>query len=499
MAESVGPVAGPVRRAHEQAHSPVRRARDSSAVNHYQLLGIDADATSDEIRRAYRARAKAAHPDAGGDPAAFRQLLIAYETLIRADRRRDYDDQQGIRVEPRGVPDGGQRDAGWDGRRGEFSGDVSFPAWMSGITDEQWIPPPPDESALEDPERVAAERAAARDRPATERRADVAWWWPHRAIGRPAVDGDLLVVGGARALAVIDGRDGHEIGRLPFERALVAAPLLADDLAVVWTDDGSVHGIGRDQLQARWTTEIGPPAPGGMAVASAGRRGSVVLVARADARLAAVRVDSGQVRWATKLAAPATHAPAVDDDLAVVVSGGRTVEAIDPRTGKHRWRIHLRNPVHLPPQILGYSVWLAGGGPPGALVRLDAATGAVEGTYGAGDALGGLVSDGRSLFATAAGPARLLELDERGRISLAVDTTRVCAEPTVTPSFAYLTDPNGRVLTVDRVRQRITAISTVLFEPVGAPLLTGRNVALLERDGHLWAITRPEEQLAPGD
>ena len=129
--------------------------------NHYELLGVDADATIEEIRRAYRLRAKAAHPDAGGDPATFRQLLVAYETLVRVDRRRDYDDQLGIRVEPRVAPEGGRRDAGFEGRQGDFSGDVSFPAWMRGITDEQWIPPPPDESALEDPERVAAERAAA--------------------------------------------------------------------------------------------------------------------------------------------------------------------------------------------------------------------------------------------------------------------------------------------------------------------------------------------------
>ena len=33
-------------------------------------------------------------------------------------------------------------------------------------------------------------------------------------------------------------------------------------------------------------------------------------------------------------------------------------------------------------------------------------------------------------------------------------------------------------------------------EPVGAPVLAGRHLALIARDGHLWAITRPEEQLA---
>lgn len=466
----------------------------AAGPNHYQLLGIDADATSDDIRRAYRVLAKAAHPDAGGDPAAFRHLLDAYQTLIRTDRRRDYDDRLGIRTAPVADPDGGRRDAGWDGRRGEFSGDVSFPAWMRGITDEQWTPAPPDEESLEDPERVAAERAAARERAPFQRRADVAWWWPHRAVGAPVAVGGQLVAGSAKALVALDAGTGHEAWRLPFERPLAAAPVVAGDTTVVWTDDGTLHGVDADAHE-RWATAFGPPAPGAMVGADAGRLGSVVIAARADARIAALGTDRGEVVWAAKLAAPASQPPAIDEGLAVVVSGGRTVEAIDVRTGRHRWRIHLRNPVHLPPRILGYSVWLAGGGPSGALVRLDAATGAVEATFGAGDAIGGLMTDGRSIFATAAGPARLVVLDEEARVELTVPTQRVCAEPAVTPSFAYLADPAGRVLVVDRVRQRLAAASTVLFEPVGAPVLAGRHLALVARDGHLWAITRPEEQV----
>ena len=466
----------------------------NAAPNHYELLGLDADASTDDIRRAYRSRAKAAHPDAGGDPATFRRLLLAYETLIRPERRRDYDDANDIRVRV-APPSEGKRDAGWEGRQGEFSGDVSFPAWMRGITDEQWIPAPPDEESLEDPVRVAAERAAARDRAPSERRADVMWWWPERAVGAPVVVGDHLVLGGTKALVSLDAGTGHETWRVPFDRPLVAAPVVTAADIVVWTDDGELCGVDGDAVQRRWSMTFGPPAPGGMVAADGGRAGPVLLATRADARLAALRAGSGEVLWATKLAAPATHPPAVDDGLAVIVSGERTVEAVDVRTGRHRWRIHLRNPVQLPPRILGYSVWLAGGGPAGSLVRLDAATGAVEATFAAGDAIGGLMTDGRSMFATAAGPARMVVLDELGRVDLAVATQRVCAEPVVTPSFAYLADPSGRVLAVDRVRRRVAAVSSVLFEPVGAPVLAGRHLALIARDGHLWAITRPEEQL----
>lgn len=46
-----------------------------------QMLGVSADATQGDIRRAYRERAKDLHPDRGGDEAAFRRLNRAYDRL----------------------------------------------------------------------------------------------------------------------------------------------------------------------------------------------------------------------------------------------------------------------------------------------------------------------------------------------------------------------------------------------------------------------------------
>lgn len=61
--------------------------------NYYGILGIDADASSSEIKRAFRERAKRVHPDIAGDAAHadMRRLLIAYETLSDLDRRQEYD------------------------------------------------------------------------------------------------------------------------------------------------------------------------------------------------------------------------------------------------------------------------------------------------------------------------------------------------------------------------------------------------------------------------
>lgn len=45
----------------------------------WEVLGVAANASTDDIHAAYRAAAKAAHPNAGGDRAAWDRLSAAYE------------------------------------------------------------------------------------------------------------------------------------------------------------------------------------------------------------------------------------------------------------------------------------------------------------------------------------------------------------------------------------------------------------------------------------
>jgi molecular chaperone DnaJ len=59
--------------------------------DYYNILGVDRNASQDDIKKAYRKKALEHHPDRGGNEVKFKEAAEAYETLSDDSKRREYD------------------------------------------------------------------------------------------------------------------------------------------------------------------------------------------------------------------------------------------------------------------------------------------------------------------------------------------------------------------------------------------------------------------------
>ncbi|MEZ4400869.1 MAG: DnaJ domain-containing protein [Kofleriaceae bacterium] len=193
-------------------------------IDYYKALGVDAKASVDDIKRAFRKLAKQNHPDStGGDKkkeARFKEINAAYDVLGDAKRRAQYDEVRamGGRMPPRGGPGG---PGGFPGGAGTYGGGQ---VWDLGDLFSQMFTAGPVPGGAGQ-RRVRFEQAHD----------DGGWAFESRAGGPPpqaapleskvqAADGSWLVVKGA---------DVYSDVRIPFHHAILGT------VAEVATVDGS--------------------------------------------------------------------------------------------------------------------------------------------------------------------------------------------------------------------------------------------------------------------
>lgn len=74
-------------------------------TSHYKTLGVDPDATAQQIQEAYRSKARKHHPDAGGSKEEFQTILEAYEVLSDEQKRARYDRGESVESNERFILD----------------------------------------------------------------------------------------------------------------------------------------------------------------------------------------------------------------------------------------------------------------------------------------------------------------------------------------------------------------------------------------------------------
>ena len=132
------------------------------AGDYYGVLGVRRDASTDEIKKAYRRLARELHPDVNPDPVTqdrFKEITQAYEVLSDPEKRQMYD----LGADPFAAA-GGPGGAGFGAGNFPFS-DIMDAFFGTGGEYPRAAEPGPPRSQCHGPARARPDRVRVRHHP----------------------------------------------------------------------------------------------------------------------------------------------------------------------------------------------------------------------------------------------------------------------------------------------------------------------------------------------
>jgi len=453
---------------------------------HYELLGLDARATTLQIRAAFRVLVKTAHPDAGGEPTAFRRLKDAHDCLANPLRRKEYDHELGLRVAAAPV---GSNLRGWTGPEGDFTGSVEWPSYLRDVVDAPWRPDDDHQQSSSggDPFQPSYGQPSAPRSPTR-----VAWQWgggDDRVDRQPVPAGALVLMSAGRVLAACEVAAGHELWRADLGSESCGAPVALEETVVAVSTRGELQGFDLGRGVLRWRTNFaGRPS----ALATAGGLVGMAL----GNRLVAFDASTGKQRWSTRLSGDAVDLAGCGN-VFLVRTDRSSLDGIDASKGRHRFALRNVPPFLTPPTLAANLVWVVSKG--ARIVGLDPATGQSATTLAPGLTVCGLAGgDSRSLlFATVAGPEEVVAVTANGQFRWRCPLPDAALGPAADDRYVYVITGNQQFLTVDRTTGELLAHAYTDVRPVADPVAVPGRLLVRDASATVWALS-PGNVEGPG-
>lgn len=161
----------------------------------------------------------------------------------------------------------------------------------------------------------------------------------------PALADGVLYVGSSDGLLyALDTESGRIIWSFDADAPVATSPAVAGEVILVSGRDGVLHGVSRSSGHELWRVSTGPdrPLPWGhegwdYIHSSPSLAHGTAYWGSGDGTLYALDPATGRARWRSEVDSRIRSTPAVVDDLLVFGDSEGYVHALDARTGEERW------------------------------------------------------------------------------------------------------------------------------------------------------------------